>query len=101
MEEIWEELRNMKDSAILDTDDYEAVIYQGLKVVREGDEYLFLSTENDFYPKVADWIVDVFFEHGVEAGIKAYKMDKYKRQLAEFGSSTKIALGLTRKIEAL
>ena len=101
MDKIWTELNEMGGAARLDTKDYEAVLYQGLKVVKDEDGLTFLSTENDFYPAVKPSIVEIFYSEGLEAGMKAYKRDKYYRQLEEFGASSRMAKGLNRKLMEL
>lgn len=85
MEEIWNELTSMEMAVRLDTKSYEAVIYQGLKVIKEGDQYVFLSTESDYYPLVSNKIINVFLSDGLEAGMKAFKKDKYERLIKSFG----------------
>jgi hypothetical protein len=99
MIEIWNEFDER--GVNLDTPEYEARLYQGLKIVRDEDGYRFLSTENDFYPTVRDEIIGVFFEEGFDAGIKAYKKDKYLRQLEEFRNAKYMTAALTRKLENL
>lgn len=98
---FWDEIKERDGAAWLSGDGYEAVIYQGIKIVKDEDGFHFLSTESDMYPRVQDYIVEVFYEHGLDEGLSVYKMDKYKRQLKEYGASSKIASGLIKKIELL
>lgn len=83
MNEIWNELRSRHSAVKMDTEDYQALIYQGVKMVKEGERYVMLSTESNFYPRVRKEIVDIFLTEGVDEGMRAYKADKYKRQLEE------------------
>lgn len=98
---FWDDLKERCGAAWLSGDGYEAVIYQGIKIVKDEDGFHFLSTESDMYPRVQDYIVEVFYEHGLDEGLSVYKMDKYKRQLRDYGASSRIASGLIKKIEAL
>lgn len=98
---FWNEVKERSGAAWINGEGYESVIYQGIKIVKDEDGFHFLSTESDMYPRVQDYIVEVFYEHGLDEGLSVYKMDKYKRQLKHFGASSRIASGLIRKIEAL
>lgn len=100
MEEVWNELNSREMSARLDTKDYEAVVYQGVKMIKEGDRYVMLSTESDYYPRLSLDVQSIFLTCGVDAGIKAYKKDKYMRQMKSFPVES-VSKKLQEKIDKL
>ena len=100
MKEVWDELNSREMAVRLDTKDYEAVIYKGVKMIKEGEKYVMLSTESDYYPRLSLDIQAIFLTCGVDAGIRAYKEDKYMRQIKSFPTST-VTKHLTDKLEKL
>lgn len=99
MEHIWNEF--VERGVDLSTKDYEARLYQGVKMVKDEDGFHMLSTESDFYVKVGNDIITIFLEQGFDEGVKAYKRDKYIRQLKNFGTSKRLSSGITKKLENL
>jgi hypothetical protein len=84
MREVWDEINQREMSVRIDTKDYQAVIYQGLKMIKEGEKYAMLSTECDYYTRVSPDIQAIFLTCGLDAGMRAYKRDKYMRQMEDF-----------------
>ena len=100
MREVWNELNSKEMAVRIDTKDYEAIIYQGVKMIKEGEKYVMRSTESDYYPRLSLDIQAIFLTCGVDAGIKAYKKDKYMRQIESFPTSS-VTKHLMEKIEKL
>jgi hypothetical protein len=101
MEEIWNDLISREKAVRLDTSGYEAVMYQGVKAVKDENGIILLSTENDYYPRVSEQILGVFLEKGVDAGIKAFKKDRYLRHLEEPSLNNNTIRVLNEKIKNL
>lgn len=99
MEHIWNEF--VERGVDLSTNDYEARLYQGVKMVKDEDGFHMLSTESDFYVKVGNDIITIFLEQGFDEGVRAYKRDKYIRQLRDFSGSKYVTNALTKKLENL
>jgi hypothetical protein len=99
MEHIWNEF--VERGVDLSTRDYEARLYQGVKMVKDEDGFHMLSTESDFYVKVGNDIITIFLEQGFDEGVRAYKRDKYLRQIRDFGGSKYVTSALTKKLENL
>lgn len=101
MEEIWNDLISRDKAVRLDTSGYEAVMYQGVKAVKDENGIILLSTENDYYPRVSEEILGIFLEKGVDAGLKAFKKDRYLRHLNEPAINNNTIKVLKEKIDKL
>ena len=97
MEEIWTELRNKDRAVHIDCEGYESVIYKGIKAVKDEDGVLLLSTETDYYPRLSDYIVGVFLERGIEAGISEYRKDKINNMIKQFGPRSTAVKGMAKR----
>lgn len=98
---FWNEIKKRSGAAWINGEGYESVIYQGIKIVKDEDGFHFLSTESDMYPRVDPQIVELFWNEGLDVGLRAYRKDKYERQLRDFGASRHLASGITAKLDKL
>lgn len=77
LDNIWNEARSTFGSVNLDTEDQEAVMYKGIKVIKRESDIKIFSTETDFYED----ITDSFVKDSFAIGVKTYLKDKYLRFL--------------------
>jgi len=101
LKEIWEAFRCHENSVDLDTDEFEASIYKGVKMVNDGERIYILSTASDIYKEVDDDIYYTFITEGVENGVKAFQKKRYERQLLSNMHSQKSRETIQSKIDGL
>ena len=101
LKEIWEAFRWHEKSVDLDTDEYEASVYKGVKMVNDGERIYILSTASDIYKEVDDDIYYAFITEGVENGVKAFQKKRYERQLLSNMHSQKSRETIQSKIDRL
>lgn len=78
IDRIWAQARDLFTSAIIDGDDFESVIYRGIKLVRYEGIVRIYSTDSPFYDDITDsFIVDDDFLICVKYHLRA----KYLRGL--------------------
>ena len=83
---IWEESRSLGVS--LDTDDHQAVIYKGIKVVNTDGDIRLYSTETDFYEDITSTFNDETFKGFVNRHLK----EKYLKKLDRIENLIKIEM---------
>lgn len=76
LEEVWSQARSKHLSANLDTDDHDAVVYRGVKVVRDVDGIRLYCTDKDFYEEITDKFVGKTFDEGLENHLKFKYINK-------------------------
>jgi hypothetical protein len=94
LQRMWDEILATHTSVDLDTKDYKARIYRGIKVVHYGDEIKVYSTETPFYKD----ITDTFIEHGgsFKDCAHEYIKDRYLRNLDEVERKIKIEMNSSK-----
>lgn len=85
MKELWKEARVFPNSVYLSYKDEEAVIYRGVKIVKNEDGIKLYDTDYEMYKRIYD--TRLFFEKGFEYGVLSFASDKYMRKLSVIQSS--------------
>ena len=101
LKEIWDQFRSSEYAVHIDTDDYKSSIIKGVKMVNDGETIQILCTSSNMYKQVSDDIYYVFISEGVEAGVKAYRIDRYEKQLEDPMYNQKAKSMIKEKIKSL
>lgn len=88
LEEIWTQARSKHTGVHLDTDDYQSVIYRGIKIVNSEKGIRIYSTETEFYKD----ITKRFVKDSFDIGVKEYLKKKYLRKLEDIEKSIQIEM---------
>lgn len=88
LRDIYEEVRAMRGAVILDETDSEAVIYKGLKFCSEDDNFFILSTATDIYTELSFDMYFEFLNHGLEAGVKRFRDQRFMSALSKLNHDT-------------
>ena len=86
MIKIWEEAKRLGVS--LDTENYQAVIYRGIKVINFDGFIRIYSTETDFYEDITDTFNDETFKVFVNRNLK----NKYLKKLDKIENLIKMEM---------
>jgi len=79
LDKMFNEARRVPKSVYLEYNDEEAVIFKGIKVVRNEDGVQLYNTDHDMYKRIYD--IRLFLEYGFEYGVLSFCSDKYQRKL--------------------
>ena len=79
LDKMFNESRRVPKSVYLEYKDEEAVIFKGIKVVRNEDGVQIYNTDHDMYKRVYD--IRLFLEYGFEYGVLSFCSEKYQRKL--------------------
>lgn len=88
LKRIWLEARGKRFSVNLDTDNYLATIYKGVKLMKRGDKIRIYSTETDFYKDITDSFVNGSFDNSLNLFLK----NKYVRNLEKIENLIRIEI---------
>lgn len=101
LKDIWRDFRSSEYAVHIDTDEYESSIIKGVKMVNDGETIQILCTSSDMYREVSDEIYEVFLTEGVDEGVRAYRLDRYNKQLLEPMFTAKARIKIKEKIKKL
>ena len=79
LDKMFKNARRVPKSVYLEYKDEEAVIFKGIKIVRNEDGVQLYNTEHDMYKRIYD--IRLFLEYGFEYGVLSFCSDKYQRKL--------------------
>ena len=79
LDKMFNEARRVPKSVYLEYKDEEAVIFKGIKVVRNEDGVQLYNTDHDMYKRIYD--IRLFLEYGFEYGVLFFCSDKYQNKL--------------------
>ena len=85
LDKMFNEARTIPRSVYLEYKDEEAVIFKGVKVVRNEDGVQLYNTDYDMYKRIYD--TRLFLEYGFEYGVLSFCSDKYQRKLKRIEDS--------------
>jgi hypothetical protein len=101
LKDIWRDFRSSEYAVHIDTDTYESSIIKGVKMVNDGETIQILCTSSDMYREVSDELYNVFLTEGVEQGVKAYRLDRYNKQLLDPMYTSRARENIKRKMKKL
>lgn len=79
LDKMFNEAREVPKSVCMEYKDEEAVIFKGIKVVRNEDGVQLYNTDHDMYKRIYD--IRLFLEYGFEYGVLSFCSDKYQKKL--------------------
>jgi len=79
LDKMFNEAKRVPKSVYLEYKDEEAVIFKGIKVVRNEDGVQLYNTDHDMYKRIYD--IRLFLEYGFEYGVLFFCSDKYQNKL--------------------
>ena len=79
LDKMFNEARRVPKSVYLEYKDEEAVIFKGIKVVRNEDGVQLYNTDHDMYTRIYD--IRLFLEYGFEYGVLSFCSEKYQKKL--------------------
>ncbi len=79
LDKMFKNARRVPKSVYLEYKDEEAVIFKGIKIVRNEDGVQLYNTDHDMYKRIYD--IRLFLEYGFEYGVLSFCSDKYQRKL--------------------
>jgi len=85
LDKMFNEARRVPKSVYLEYKDEEAVIFKGIKIVRNEDGVQLYNTEHDMYKRIYD--IRLFLEYGFEYGVLSFCSEKYQRKLKKVENS--------------
>jgi hypothetical protein len=85
LDKMFNEARRVPKSVHLEYKDEEAVIFKGIKIVRNEDGVQLYNTEHDMYKRIYD--IRLFLEYGFEYGVLSFCSEKYQRKLKKVENS--------------
>lgn len=80
--EVWKQARNKYLSVNLDTDEHQAIVYKGVKVIKTDDDVRLYCTDTDFYEEITKKFVNKTFDEGV----RMHLISKYLKKLKNIES---------------
>lgn len=85
---LWEEAKNDRKAACLNSPSEQAYIYRGIKIVKtDGDIRLYNTRKLGMaYKEITDEQYDVFFNHGFRKGVHEVMKDTYKEQIEKINN---------------
>lgn len=99
LKQIWDSFRALDNAVDIDLSNYESSICGGVKIIKSETGIELLCTNTDMYRPIESRIKDVFLEEGVEAGILAYKLNKYEKIINTFPEGDKLRVAYEKKHE--
>ena len=85
LDKMFNDARRVPKSVHLEYKDEEAVIFKGIKIVRNEDGVQLYNTEHDMYKRIYD--IRLFLEYGFEYGVLSFCSEKYQRKLKKVENS--------------
>lgn len=77
MNNIWNQAKSKHLSVSMDTEQYQSVFYNGVKVVNDGNDIKVYSLDKEFYEDITDY----FDGNDFDIGLKEFRREKYLKKL--------------------